>query len=165
MSNNTEFPNLATADEFAGEKGGYRPGGDAQHVSALVREIAIDALIHTSGDGQTIEAGVQFNVDPDLVKAASELLPSQALRDKLAWAVRNVTTGKSRVLRRIATEQGYKIKRVNAAAPKDPSTTEGFKVGAVKVGRWEYPTRTYTDGSIERNTKRDGSGEWVEHTN
>lgn len=30
----------------------------------------------------------------------------------------------------------------------------------VKIGRWEYPGRK-VDGKLERNTKRDGSGEWV----
>lgn len=45
------------------------------------------------------------------------------------------------------------------AAPRKPG--KAWKVHpAVKVGRWEYPARS--DGrSIERNTKRDGSGEWV----
>ena len=33
--------------------------------------------------------------------------------------------------------------------------------GTVKVGRWEYPARKLDSGIIERNTKRDGSGEWV----
>lgn len=32
--------------------------------------------------------------------------------------------------------------------------------GTVKVGRWEYPARRDESGDIERNTKRDGSGEW-----
>lgn len=31
----------------------------------------------------------------------------------------------------------------------------------VKVGRWTYPGRELVDGTTIRNTKRDGSGEWV----
>lgn len=162
MSNNTEFPNLPAADEFAGESGNYRPGGDAQHVSALVREIALDALVHTSGDAKTIEPGVKFNTDSAMVNAALQLLPSQALRDKLLWAVRNIETGKSRVLRRLGAEHGYTFKRARAAsAPTTDEGVPGYKEGTIKVGRWEYPSRKYTDGSVERNTKRDGSGEWV----
>jgi hypothetical protein len=30
----------------------------------------------------------------------------------------------------------------------------------VKVGRWTYPARI-VDGNLVRNTKRDGSGEWI----
>lgn len=32
--------------------------------------------------------------------------------------------------------------------------------GTVKVGRWTYPAVRNEDGSVYRNTKRDGSGEW-----
>lgn len=36
------------------------------------------------------------------------------------------------------------------------------KVAPVKVGRWEYPARrSEPAGEYQRNTKRDGSGEWV----
>lgn len=34
----------------------------------------------------------------------------------------------------------------------------------VKVGRWEYPAKLNNAGLVLRNTKRDGSGEWVRHT-
>lgn len=34
--------------------------------------------------------------------------------------------------------------------------------GTVKVGRWEYPAILNEDGSAARNTKRDGTGEWVD---
>ena len=32
--------------------------------------------------------------------------------------------------------------------------------GTVKIGRWTYPARKQ-GGEVSRNTKRDGSGEWV----
>ena len=34
----------------------------------------------------------------------------------------------------------------------------------VKVGRWEYPAKMNNLGLVWRNTKRDGSGEWIRHT-
>lgn len=34
--------------------------------------------------------------------------------------------------------------------------------GTVKVGRWEYPATQHPSGAVKRNTKRDGSGEWVD---
>ena len=33
----------------------------------------------------------------------------------------------------------------------------------VKIGRWEYPTKLSNRGQVFRNTKRDGSGEWIFH--
>lgn len=32
--------------------------------------------------------------------------------------------------------------------------------GTVRVGRWSYPARKWVTGLVEKNTKRDGSGEW-----
>lgn len=32
--------------------------------------------------------------------------------------------------------------------------------GTVKVGRWEYPAEVAPGGTVRRNTKRDGSGDW-----
>lgn len=35
----------------------------------------------------------------------------------------------------------------------------------IKVGRWTYPARMTRAGKMQRNTKRDGSGSWVEVEN
>lgn len=37
-----------------------------------------------------------------------------------------------------------------------------YEYGTVKVGRWAYPARQDSDGNVERNEKRDGSGDWSE---
>lgn len=50
---------------------------------------------------------------------------------------------------------------VAKAAAKDATPARTFVPGSVKVGRWTYPARSWSDGTTERNTKRDGSGEWV----
>lgn len=34
--------------------------------------------------------------------------------------------------------------------------------GTVKVGRWTYPAIRKEDGTVVRNSKRDGSGDWDE---
>lgn len=156
MNTNSEFPNLPTADEFHGDNATYRPGGDAQHVSALVREIALDGLLHTDPGNREIAPGVKINTDSEMIKAALETLPSEALKNKFLWAVKNIESGKSRVLRRVGAEQGFKFPRARRAVQETPKT------GTVKVGRWEYPTREDEDGNIQRNTKRDGSGDWVD---
>lgn len=76
--------------------------------------------------------------------------------------------GQAKLARYIATEpkRTRKGRRTTAAqaaeiiasAPVAPKFTEG----EVKIGRWVYPARSFPNGAIVRNTKRDGSGEWVE---
>lgn len=49
---------------------------------------------------------------------------------------------------------------------KKPATVPDenmYTIGEVKVGRWTYPAQFHATKTL-RNTKRDGSGEWVEHT-
>lgn len=45
--------------------------------------------------------------------------------------------------------------------PMWTETTQDETPLEVKIGRWIYPARR-TEAGLERNTKRDGSGEWVE---
>lgn len=52
------------------------------------------------------------------------------------------------------------VERLQAKAAK-PARQSMVTTGTVKVGRWTYPARQSLDGTIVRNTKRDGSGEWV----
>lgn len=46
-------------------------------------------------------------------------------------------------------------KRTNRSTGKQ----DAYQLGTIKIGRWEYPARKQGD-VIERNTKRDGSGDW-----
>lgn len=49
---------------------------------------------------------------------------------------------------------------VTDTTPEPEITADG---GEIKVGRWTYPTGSVAGGDVTyRNTKRDGSGEWVE---
>lgn len=48
-------------------------------------------------------------------------------------------------------------KQQRAEAKKTEPEVKGFK-----LGRWEYPARMTGAGKVERNTKRDGSGTWVD---
>lgn len=45
-----------------------------------------------------------------------------------------------------------------ATTPKRGRTVNG----TIKVGRWTYPARKKANGKIERNSKTDGSGDWIE---
>lgn len=68
------------------------------------------------------------------------ILPSAALRHKATQMVERLSNPKAAV------------KQVKATATKP--------VQPVKVGRWTYPAMI-KDGALLRNTKRDGSGEWI----
>ena len=46
-------------------------------------------------------------------------------------------------------------------AAQEDLDPEYFAHEDVKFGRWTYPARQDHEGNVQRNTKRDGSGEWV----
>lgn len=45
-----------------------------------------------------------------------------------------------------------------AAKKAEPTIVDG---GVLRIGRNYLPTRTWSDGRVERNRKVDGTGEWV----
>jgi len=50
------------------------------------------------------------------------------------------------------------------AKPRKESAEEGSDFNfVVKIGRWEYPAKMNQAGLVYRNSKRDGSGEWIRH--
>ncbi len=109
----------------------YRPGHDARHASQVAKAIA--------AGGST-----------DLMQA----LPTSALQVKASNQVHRI----------LARAEAKKIK---AGQPRTPRATVAKAInrdaveGTVKVGRWTYPAKQYTDGTVQRSVKRDGSGEWI----
>jgi hypothetical protein len=73
--------------------------------------------------------------------------------------------GVAKLERYIATEpkRARKSGRTSAAQAAEviAARAPAFTPGEVKIGRWVYPSRTFPNGAIVRNTKRDGSGEWI----
>lgn len=55
-------------------------------------------------------------------------------------------------------------KQLHAAVEDLDAELETAGELTVKVGRWEYPAKMNNLGLVWRNTKRDGSGEWIRHT-
>lgn len=136
--------------------GRYLPGHDAKHVSELLADLKNEAQV-SSKDGKIKVAAL---------RAAQKALPTPALREKLAKAVDRFNNPPARP----ATPKAEK------PAPEDTDSSEGEPVDDsalirveeqhdVKVGRWFYPARRaiLDDGTeqVQRNTARDGSGEWV----
>jgi len=158
-------------------KNAYRPGHDARHVSILVSnwirayEVSEGAATHEVDD-------------------AMRRLPSAALKAKYLNAQQKaeakVEAKRNREQRR-AEAKAAKLAATKGAGSEDRARDEheaslSAKVaqeeaeyqaqvapvieadgGEIKVGRWTYPTGSKRgDDTQYRNTKRDGSGEWVE---
>lgn len=127
----------------------YRPGHDARHVSALVNKAA------------------QHSFADSIVTPLVTLLPTESLKVKFIAAVdRAAAKDSKRQARpqRRTTEQ-RKVDKLLAESPVEEDTKPwppkplSTNATSVKVGRWSYPTNP--NDPTFRNTKRDGSGEWV----
>jgi hypothetical protein len=119
-----------------GKKSKFAQGHDARFVSELVTNYL--AADKNSGQAKLIIECVQYEL-------------SDALEAKF-WKQYDRAVIKAEVKSAGGTvESGNKLAK---AAKSTPRTFE------VKVGRWTYPA-TKSNGKTYRNTKRDGSGEWV----
>lgn len=132
---------LCGCNQQTSPKANYRPGHDAAHVSFLL------ATIVNHGD-----------FSQAAVAEYAKALPSMPLRQKLERAVDNFVARQSAKPRQSRTEW------------VDCDTDD------YKIGRWTYPVQVemYREDApglkpgqeseylyFRRNTKRDGSGEWV----
>lgn len=143
-------------------KATFRPGGDAAYVSYLLGGI-INEIADFSTDRLT--AGEDFEgyirrITSDVV--SPELAFSPALRAKFDRAAERILQNE---LDR-QTRADIRAAKKAAKASKGEAVITTTEIAPVKVGRWEYPAREVriSDSdqvNVERNTKRDGSGEWV----
>ncbi|UAW08803.1 hypothetical protein SEA_SBLACKBERRY_58 [Microbacterium phage SBlackberry] len=136
---------LCGCGQTTSAKANYRPGHDASHVSMLLADIV------AHGD-----------LSQGAVKEYLKALPSGALQLKLQNAVDN-----------FAAKQSAKKPR---AAKVERDEWVDIDTDEYKLGRWTYPVQALMlkEGvapkhpgeeseykELRRNTKRDGSGEWV----
>ena len=123
-------------------KATFIPGHDAKLVSKLAKQMYVAVR-----DGDTVE---EFGLETRVKRF------SYALQGKIHGAFRLAKIRGARVAsaKREATHEAAALDDLIDAleAPK-----------TVKVGRWEYPAKVTFSGRLLRNTKRDGSGEWVQH--
>ncbi|QCQ57507.1 hypothetical protein SEA_SUCHA_62 [Microbacterium phage Sucha] len=131
---------LCGCGQTTSPKANYRPGHDASHVSLLLATII---------DHQDLSQGA--------VKEYLKALPTPALQAKLQKAVDNFAG-------RQAAKKAPRTPKAEAKTEWVDSDTDEFK-----AGRWTYPVQELIDPSkpeetlaYRRNTKRDGSGEWVD---
>jgi hypothetical protein len=125
----------------------FLPGHDQRLVSRIAQDLA-HARISKDYAKVTFIVGEQAQRWPNL----SDKIENAAwkLEAKLVKArAKNADKFASHLAERMAT--------VMAAEATENEFT-------VKVGRWEYPAKMNNLGLVWRNTKRDGSGEWIRHT-
>lgn len=137
-------------------KATFRPGGDAQYVSYLIQGI-VNAIADRNEGDEDFETYYRSLIAAE----ATQLGFSEPLKEKFIRAAHRVIDQElDRIARKI-------LKEARKAART--SKVEYEDLAPVKVGRWEYPARQqintatgeYFPQTAERNTKRDGSGEWV----
>lgn len=140
-------------------KATFRPGGDAAYVSYLlggiINEIA-DFGPERLGEGENFETYIKRII----AQEAANLGFSAALKFKFLNAAYRILD------RELARQAKADIKAAKKAAKAKREVIEILDAGTVKVNRWEYPAREikYSDDTelLQRNAKRDGSGEWVD---
>lgn len=116
-----------------GGKSRYRPGHDARHAGNVARTLAKQIL---AGEYKTVG---DASIDP------MDGIDSERLRGKV-----------------LAIAEGIVDK---ASKSSTKATTRWVDADPIKKGRWTYPARRLeggpASGQVQRNTARDGSGEWV----
>lgn len=140
-------------------------GYDAKHVSAVLqftREHLADGE-HGTVPADAVQDVVEYEFSHSVRLAAKYRGAVDRFNAKVLAKVAKAEAKKSAK----GEEAGGSAEFVQAKgkfgidASKGATEVVGYKESEVKVGRWTYPARIFTDGSVERNTKRDGSGEWV----
>lgn len=128
-------------EQQVGATSTYRPGHDARHAGIVGRQVAellVSKHAYVSADDVPQPEADEF-----------AKMPSLPLKYKARYVARNILEKEER-----------KATRMEARKAKKADKVETTELDPIKVGRWTYPARE-RDGVTERNTKRDGSGEWV----
>lgn len=128
-------------DENVSGKALYKPGHDARHAGQVARQI--------------------LTVRPESKAARDALLdvlPTDALINK-ASALADLWIAKADA--KVEREKERADRAAAKAEAKAAKTPEWTDIDPVKVGKTEYPARQHRDGHVERNSKKDGSGNWL----
>jgi hypothetical protein len=130
-------------EEVTNAKRNFRPGHDQRLMGILVRAEREGLEVSWMSGGLMISGSATDY---------GQLVLNEGGQAKLA---RYIATEPKRARKgRTSAAQAAEV----IAAPARPAFTEG----EVKIGRWVYPSREFPNGAVVRNTKRDGSGEWVD---
>ena len=145
-------------------KATFRPGGDAAYVSYLlggiINEIADLSDAVRLGEGETFAKYIARIIGQE----AANLGFSEALKYKFLAAAERI------LQRELDRQERDLIRAAKKAAKTAKSKREVIEIidyaEGTKIGRWVYPAREikYSDETtlLQRNAKRDGSGEWID---
>ncbi len=161
----------------------YRPGHDAKHVSVLVADFFANRESWRSTEDQFVQELLgrrdhltSYALKNKFIAAVNRRTYKEF--DRWANQINRAKGNPEREAKIVAPFEfhpddawAHVSSKNTVYVARESETTELPKVTAVedlepvKVGRWTYPARKriYTDGAevVERNQKRDGSGEWL----
>ncbi|ALY10075.1 hypothetical protein RAP15_56 [Arthrobacter phage RAP15] len=153
----------------------YKPGHDARHAGNVARAMAAD--YNDAGNADKLEALPTANLQHKAKMMAARLVSKEAAKLERAAKARETRTSipedrkapakpAGKIAEVVAAEEAAHAEETATEVPEpmfEDETPVYKELAPVKVGRWEYPARQNHFGKTERNTKRDGSGEWVEY--
>lgn len=168
-----------------GSNADFAPGHDAKFVGKAIRLVVNPLDDETNADApmlllqeptlnQTEDTLADDGISVEQFLSAEEVLNRrkaavalirgpQMGRPLLAAKVEyGVNRAIAKITRKDAREDERAIRRQQAKEKKAAKKASQPEARAYKLGRWEYPVRVTNAGQFQRNTKRDGSGTWVE---
>lgn len=151
----------------------YKPGHDARHAGIVARDIAESAstqyMERVTADS---DLGSEALIRKAHAMAERLLQKAKAPQDRKPSKAAGKKADKKATAALVAQEEAAhaaaeaeKRAAIEAELEASDDADDLAPVSTVKVGRWDYPARAARteDGEtyLVRNTKRDGSGEWV----
>lgn len=170
--------NCGCGEATSSSKTAYKPGHDARHAGQVARAMAAAKI---NGDA-TYSPALDTLPSPKL-RAKAEAMAKrivQQVSEKASKAARKPAPKAPKgaadkadqkaadtLAAKVAAEEAAHVeaelsKRAEIEAEIEQAEEPVSGEFTVKMGRWEYPARYTQDGSVERNSKRDGSGTWIE---
>ncbi|AZS08035.1 hypothetical protein SEA_GREENHEARTS_56 [Arthrobacter phage GreenHearts] len=154
----------------------YKPGHDARHAGNVARAIAEAVLNGTEAEVSLTDLPTANLVHKADAMSKRLVEKARAKADRTAARKPSDKPAKpaAKISEVVAAEEAAHAEEEAAKVPEpmfDEVDKHIYTYGTVKIGRWEYPTRTSRQGFIgvkgvqtvtERNEKRDGSGKWIQ---
>ncbi|AZS08774.1 hypothetical protein KDJ02_gp53 [Arthrobacter phage Litotes] len=165
-ANTTRQCNCGCGEATSSSKTMYKPGHDARHAGNVARAMAAD--YNDAGNEEKLEALPSANLKHKARTMAARLVEKAAKKADRTAARKpsdKPAPASKKIAEVVAAEEAAHAEETATEAPEPmwDDNTPWVVTEGVKVGRWVYPARQFEDGMIARNTKRDGSGEWIVH--
>lgn len=153
--------NCGCGEATSSAKTQYKPGHDARHASSIGKDLADFWKLN----GEGVSHNMLDELGSDKLRAKAVSMAKRIVEKPEAKITKSAAKTPAKV-QETSSESPQEVYGKTAAPAEEPMWTE-YETGiTARVGRWEYPGRRYFDSDInewlyERNSKRDGSGEWL----